>query len=252
MTRRGAIALAVSSAALTLVLSACSEPAEPAAPISLQTSSVELSPTPPASSAVSSAATQGYEATTPRVSGTRSSTTFDVHLPQLRGGDAAVRARFNSGMRSALDELTTSLVDTTVEDGQLLGDEHSAVTTITDHVVAGVAIFSAYSQGAAHPNNHVATITIDADTAQPVLLTDVVTDPTAAAQVLTDSVNRLDPRAMITTAHIDNFLNWVPLGSGLRVYVPVGHALGDYLPVTVPWTDLTEVLQPGIQEKLGV
>ncbi len=203
---------------------------------------------PPAASTPSA---HGYRPTLVRTDGRRASTTYDVQLPRIDGGESAVRDRFNSGMRAALDDVVTGLTDTTVSDGSLADDQRSRVTTVTDDVVAGTAIFTTYAQGAAHPNNHVATITIDAHTAQPILLDDVFLDTDAAAAQLAAAVTRIDPRADPVHPDIDNFLNWVPLANGFHTYVPVVHALGDWLPVTVPWDEISALLRPGMADQLS-
>ncbi|RDH77074.1 hypothetical protein DVS77_19115 [Mycolicibacterium moriokaense] len=182
---------------------------------------------------------------------TRGSNAIDVQLPQVTGGMAAVRDRFNSGMRAALGDLSGPASDTTIDDGQLPGDERSRVTTITPHVVAGVAIFNWYSEGAAHPNNGVATIVIAADTAQPILLTDVFGDQQAAAERLTTSVTQINSDVgPLTPPSIDTFLNWVPTPQGFHTYVPVNHAMGDYFPVTVPWDQISDLMSPEMRTAL--
>lgn len=206
---------------------------------------------PPSSPSTSTQAASGYVGTLVPTRGRTETTTFDVNLPQVTGGQAPVRERFNTGMRSALTDVVNQLSDATVSDGTLLGDERSRVTTTTQQVVAGVAIFSTYGRGAAHPNNTVATITINADTAQPILLSEVFTDQNAAAARLAASVNRIDSRANPVAADINNFANWVPLQSGFHVYVPVSHAAGDYLPVTVPWNEIADLMKPGMQAVLA-
>ncbi|MEE4023864.1 hypothetical protein V1Y59_12310 [Gordonia sp. PKS22-38] len=219
---------------------------------SLQTTSMPISAPDGAASPQSSApAATAYQPALVHVNGNRGSTRFDADLPQVRGGRDDVRDRFNDGMRIAFDDIISSYVATTVGDGSLLGDERSRVTTITDGVVAGVLILNTYSDGAAHPNNHVATITIDAEDARPIRLTDVFTDPAAAAAVLAQAVTRIDSRVDYVAPEVNTFLNWVPLAEGFHTYVPVAHALGDWLPVTVPWDDITDLLRPGMADRLG-
>ncbi len=187
----------------------------------------------------------GYQASSMLIDDTRGTTVIKVNLPQVRGGSPAVRDQFNIGMRTALDDAVGPDSNTTVDDGSLVGDERSRVTNLGPHVVGGVAVFNWYSKGAAHPNNSVATIVIDADTAQPVLLNDIWTDPQAAAERLSTLVPQIDSRVdPLTPPALDTFLNWVPTPEGFHVYVPVAHALGDYLPVTVPWDQIADLMKP--------
>ena len=181
---------------------------------------------------------------------THGATSINVQLPQVSGGTEAVRDRFNKGMRAALDQFVGPDSDTTVEDGTLPGDERSRVTTITPHVVAGVAVFNWYTKGAAHPNNSVATIAINVDTAQPILLTDVFSDQQAAAERLSTLVTQINSDVAPVDAKIDNFLNWVPTPQGFHVYVPVAHAMGDYFPVTVPWDQISDLMTPAMRSAL--
>lgn len=204
--------------------------------------------TTPTSPGTSSAA--AYTATTVAVNETRGTNIVDVTLPQLAGGAPAVRDRFNSGMHAALEDLLGPAVDTTINDGSLLDGDSSRVTALGPNVVGGVAIFNWYAKGAAHPNNSVATIVIDARTAKPVLLTDIWTDPQAAAAKLATLVTRIDNRTEPVEPSLDTFLDWVPTPEGFHVYVPVAHVLGDYLPVTVPWNDIADLMTPQMRTAL--
>jgi hypothetical protein len=192
-----------------------------------------------------------FRATSVSVNETRGSNAVEVALPQVTGGSEAVRERFNTGMRTALDDLVGRSADTTIRDGLLAGDERSRVTTIGPRVVGGVAIFNWYGQGAAHPNNSVATIVIDVGTAQPIMLGDIWIEPRAAAGRLATLVpqidNQVDP---LTHAALETFTNWVPAPAGFHVYVPVAHALGDYLPVTVPWNKIADLMKPEMRMTL--
>ena len=203
----------------------------------------------PTTSSTAAAAAE-FTATLLPVKETSGTNSIDVKLPQLTGGSAPVRDRFNSGMRTALDDLAGPATDTTIKDGQLAGDERSRVTTITPRVVAGVAIFNWYAKGAAHPNNGVATITIDADTARPILLSDVFADQQAAGERLATAVTQINSDVIPFDQSIDNFLNWVPTAEGFHVYVPVIHAMGDYVPVTVPWDRISDLMTPAMRTTL--
>lgn len=225
------------------------EPSSAAAASAASTSSSEAPS--PSSTAPPPAESEPYAATLVPVQETRGSTTIDVQLPQVTGGAADVRDRFNSGMRSALDDVVGPDSDVTVQDGALVDEDGSRVTTITDHVIAGVAIFNWNTVGAAHPNNSVATITVSVDTAQPILLSDVFADQQAAADRLSTIVPQLDGRVeILPPTSIDAFLNWVPTEQGFRTYVSVIHAMGDYLPVTVPWDQISDLMTPGMQAAL--
>ena len=206
--------------------------------------------TPTSAGTANSSPAPAYAATKLVVNETRGSNTVDVTLPQVSGGTPAVRDRFNSGMHAALEDLLGPAVDTAIYDGSLLDGDSSRITTLGPNVVGGVAIFNWYAQGAAHPNNSVATIVIDARTAKPVLLKDIWTDPQAAATKLAALVTRIDNCTEPVEPSLDTFLDWVPTPEGFHVYVPVAHVLGDYLPVTVPWNDIADLMTPQMRTAL--
>ena len=190
-------------------------------------------------------AAPGYVGRVEVVSGTVGAVSYQVDLPQLGGGDPVVRGRFNSGMRAALDDFLKADGDgsVTITPGWLVGDEKSRVSHIGPGAVAGVLLLNVYYAGGAHPSNQVATTVIDAQTARPVLITDLFTDRSAGLTALADAVG-VDPE-------VDQLANWVPSADGVVVYVSVSHAEGDYRAVTVPWAELAGVLVPGTAQRLG-
>jgi hypothetical protein len=215
-----------------------------------ESGATQTQPSAPSSSASATAQAGTFQATLLPVQETHGTTSINVKLPQVTGEPAAVRDRFNNGMRTALDQFVTPDSDTTVDDGGLAQDEKSRVTTNTPHVLAGVAIFNWYTKGAAHPNNSVATIAINVDSAQPILLTDVFSDQQAAADRLSTAVTQINPDVAPVDPRTDNFLNWVPLPEGFHVYVPVSHVMGDYFPVTVPWDRISDLMTPAMRTAL--
>ena len=193
------------------------------------------------------------------VDGTAGTVTYKAELPQLKGGDAAVRDKFNAGMRAALDDYlkpTDDNVPVTVAPGVLGEDDRSEVSHIGTGAVAGVLLLNIFVDHAAHPFNAVATTVIDAHTAAPIMITDLFADQTAGFTALVDGIksamaaeeklaNQSAPEPVA-----DQLANWLPDDDGLVVYVPVAHVLGDYYPVTVSWDTLAGVLAPGMRDKL--
>lgn len=193
------------------------------------------------------------------VNGTQGTVTYRAELPQLRGGDAAVRDRFNSGMRAALDDYLKPTEDnrpTTVAPGVLGEDDRSEVSHIGTGAVAGVLLLNIFVDHAAHPFNTVSTTVIDAHTAEPIMITDLFTDQTTGLTTLVDGIkaeiaddeklaNQPAPEPVA-----DQLANWLPDDDGLVIYLPVAHVLGDYYPVTVDWDTLAGVLTPGMRERL--
>ncbi|MFV8053260.1 hypothetical protein [Mycobacterium sp. 48b] len=193
------------------------------------------------------------------VDGTAGTVTYKAELPQLKGGDAAVRDKFNAGMRAALDDYlkpTDDNVPVTVAPGALGEDNRSEVSHIGTGAVAGVLLLNIFVDHAAHPFNAVATTVIDAHTAKPIMISDLFTDQTAGLTALVDGIksamaaeeklaNQSAPEPVA-----DQLANWLPDDGGLVVYIPVAHVLGDYYPVTVSWDTLGGVLAPGMRDKL--
>ncbi|OMC40276.1 hypothetical protein A5740_25085 [Mycobacterium sp. GA-1841] len=191
--------------------------------------------------------------------GTNGTVTYKAELPQLKGGDDAVRDAFNGAMGAALDDYLKPNEDNlsvTVAPGVLNEDDRSEVAHIGTGAVAGVLLLNIFVDHAAHPFNVVATTVIDAHTAKPIMITDLFTDQNAGLTALVDGIKAkiaedeklADQPAPEPVA--DQLANWVPDDDGLVVYVPVAHVLGDYYPVTVDWDALAAVLAPGMQERL--
>jgi hypothetical protein len=229
---------------------ACSQATTQDATSTVTVTASDAGPTQSSAGPSPSQTAEPFKATLLRVKESPGTNLINVQLPQVTGGSKDVRDRFNHGMRTALDDLAGPAVQTSIEDGQLAENEHSRVTTITPHVVAGVAVFNWYSEGAAHPNNSVATIAINAETADPILVTDVFGDQQGAAQRLATKVTELNPDVVPFDQSMDQFLNWVPTPNGFRVYVPVIHAMGDYWPVTVPWDEISDLMTPAARTTL--
>lgn len=193
------------------------------------------------------------------VDGTKGNVTYKAELPQLKGGAAAVRDKFNASVRAALDdhlEPTEDDLPVTVAPGALPEDEHSRVSHIGSGVVAGVLLLNIYVEHAAHPFNTVSTTVIDAHTAAPIMITDLFTDQNAGLTTVVEAIkaemageDKLADQSPPEPV-ADQLANWLPDDDGLVFYVPVAHVLGDYYPVTVDWDAIGGALAPGMREKL--
>ena len=208
--------------------------------------STPTKPVPPTATA-----TLGYTPKLVPMKGQRGSATFDVQLPQLDGGNAAARNRFNQGMQTALDDLINQFSDqrggAQIVAGRLWpGDESSRVTGVTEHLVAGMAVFNWDSHGA-HPNQELATVVINTATARPITFADVFPNQEVARARLSELVPQLDQTGRLRGQPVqyEKFLNWLPTPDGLRVYVRVAHVIGDFAPVTVPWDKIRDLVAPG-------
>lgn len=212
-----------------------------------------------ATASASVSATAPFAAFIEPVDGTAGTVTYQAELPQLRGGDDAVRDKFNAAMRAALDDHLVPTEDNTpvtVWPGVLNEDDRSEVAHIGTGAVAGVLLLNISVERAAHPFNAVATTVIDAKTAEPIMITDLFADANGGLTALVDGINAeiaQDEKLAGQSAPepvADQLANWVPDDEGLVVYLPVAHVLGDYYPVTVDWDVLDSVLAPGMRETL--
>ncbi|MGF6886252.1 hypothetical protein ABIA39_000219 [Nocardia sp. GAS34] len=194
------------------------------------------------------AAATGYTATTTRIRSKTAIFAYNITLPQLTGGTAAVRDRFNSAMHAALSD-ATAVGTGTVADGEIPYDcnEASGVTRIGAHVIAGVLITNRYS-GGAYPSNQLDTVVIDTATAQPILLPSVLRNPARAWETLAALAPTLvpagEPKLDTPEATGDSFAEWLPSPAGLTVYFGVPHVLGDYHPVLFPWSRIRDLFTP--------
>ncbi|MEU9806079.1 hypothetical protein [Mycobacterium sp. NPDC050853] len=254
---------------LTLVLACgvvggCLKPPDQPQPVEVQSSTSTTTSKPtvsltPAQAPPTAKPAFGFTPTLEAVSGKQGRVTYKVQLPQVTGDKAAARDRFNEGMRAALQDVVRDLDDpkltkpATIGDGQLAVRESSRVSFIGPHVVAGLAVFL-WDGGGAHPNQSAATITINTDTAQPVMFDQVFLDQEAARVQLRKLALELGPPDRIKAAgdmKSEQFLHWLPAPKGLTFYVSVPHVAGDYIPVTVPWERIRDLVAPEMQKVLS-
>lgn len=213
----------------------------------------------PTTTSTTTTSAEPFTAFVEPVGGTEGTVTYGAELPQLRGGDAAVREKFNAAMRAALDDHlqpTDDNAPVTIAPGILNEDDRSEVAHLGTGAVAGVLLLNIFVDRAAHPFNAVSTTVIDAKTAEPIMISDLFTDETAGLTALVDGINAeiADEEKLAGQSApepvADQLANWVPDDDGLVVYIPVAHVLGDYYPVMVDWDVVDPVLAPGMRATL--
>ncbi|WP_157126012.1 hypothetical protein [Nocardia mikamii] len=189
-----------------------------------------------------------YSGITVPVRGQTPILTTDVVLPQLEGGEQAVRDRFNAAMRASLNDLSAGAANGALHAAQLRCGETSRVTRIGAHVVAGVLITDHTWEGGPHPVNQIGTVVIDTGTAQPVMLATALRDSGPAWSTLATTAQSLvpadGPTLFTHTPGSDDFADWAPAPEGLTVYFSVAHARGDYYPVQLPWDRIRDLFDP--------
>ncbi|CAM3544435.1 hypothetical protein ACXYTP_24410 [Tsukamurella ocularis] len=201
------------------------------------------------------AAAHGYVPGSTRVSGSDRAVTYDVEVPTLSDGSASVTARFTTSIRASLDDRVRELGGAprpvTLARGSLANGEGSRVSRIGLRSVAGILLTNYFMQGAAHPNNQIGTVVINTDTAQPILLSQLLPTPDATARVkelIREQATADGPTLFLNES--TTLANWLPTDAGITFYVPVAHAAGDFRPFALPWSDLADIVPADVRDVL--
>jgi hypothetical protein len=172
----------------------------------------------------------------------------------------AVTAEFNESMRAALqDQIDRDYGnDFALSDGYSKGQTHVGRRVISaEQITDWIAV-----PPGAHGNSLIATVTIDADTAQPITLGDAFTDLDVGLSRLSDRAAAILPTTRAGESFersgieptVANFGNWTASPEGMNIHFG-DYQVGSYgiglITITVPWTDLSDVLAPGMQDVLS-
>lgn len=216
------------------------------APGSADPSAAEAST--PATSQRDDGPSDGFEASSRTERGTSpAGSSWDFLVPQVTGGAAAPRETFNAAMDGAALSLTGPAADSKVTITSTdLGSSDGTRAVVGATTLSGVVVVLTSSDGAAHPTNVVTTAVVDSATGDVITLDSLFTDPAAGRQHLATLAATADQseRLANTTVTASELSEWIALDDGLHLYVPVAHVMGDYVPVTLPWSDLGDLLTP--------
>lgn len=252
-------ALAVTAAVAGCSTSGTATPASAPTTTDVTVTTERAEPTSTAPPTTSNAA-EPYVVGSTRITGSAEHATYDVAIPQLSGGDPAVTAEFNESMRAALQDQ----IDGDYGNDFALTDGYSTGTTyVGKRVISAEQITSwiAVPPGA-HGNSLLATVTIDADTAQPITLGDAFTDLDVGLARLSDRAAEILPTTPAGESFertgieptVANFGNWTASQQGMNIHFG-DYQVGPYsiglVTITVPWADLSDVLAPGMQDVLS-
>ena len=253
--------------AVTAVLAGCSSsgtatPASAPTTAAPTTTAVPTTTTEPTTSTVatSTAAAEPYVVGSTRVAGSTARATYDVAIPQLSGGDPAVTAEFNESMRAALqDQIDRDYGnDFALSDGYATGATYVGRRVVSAEQITG---WIAVPPGA-HGNSLLATVTVDADTAQPISLGDAFSDLDVGLARLSERAAQILPTTRAGDGFersgieptVANFGNWTASPDGMNIHFG-DYQVGPYgiglITITVPWTELSDVLSPGMQDVLS-
>lgn len=259
--RRAALASAALVVA-TSALSACSSGGDPGpSTVTTLVTVTRSSSTAPTTTTSSSAPAAAYTKSSVRVTGSTDRARYDVVIPQLAGGKQAVTAEFNQSMRAALQDQIDhdySGMSFTLSDGSRQGPFHIGSRVVSAELIS----YWIADPPGAHGDSLLATVTIDADTAKPITLSDVFGNLNAGLRRLSREAARILPttragarfeRSGITPAE-KNFANWTASPDGMQIHFgdyQVGAYADGLISITVPWSDLSDVLAPGMQDVLS-
>ncbi|MCJ0891286.1 RsiV family protein [Rhodococcus sp. ARC_M5] len=254
-----AAALAVTAALAGCSTSGSATPASAPTTTDVTVTAQRAEPT-SATPPISSESAEPYVVGSTRITGSTENATYDVAIPQLSGGDPAVTAEFNESMRAALqDQIDGDYgYDFALSDGYSTGATYVGRRVISaEQITDWIAV-----PPGAHGNSLLATVTIDADTAQPISLGDAFTDLDSGLSRLSERAAEILPTTRAGESFersgieptVANFGNWTASPEGMNIHFG-DYQVGAYglglITITVPWTDLSDVLAPGMQDVLS-
>lgn len=194
-----------------------------------------------------------FTATTKKVNGFLGFVVAEVDLPQVQGGDQKVAEVFNDEMHNALEAQADS-----VTGGKLEGRPGSGVR-IGKRVLSGVLRTSAVDIVKATSRALVSTVVVDAEDGSVITLSALFDDPTKGLKVLADQAKTLgrtgskgssfDATKVQPTEEM--FGHWTAETGGMHIFFEEGAVAPDaagIVEVTVPWDDLSDVLNSDVAQ----
>lgn len=192
---------------------------------------------------------------------TASTTSIDsdgwhVTVGQLSGGNSAVATVFNNASLAS-GKTMAGMLDADHVIRSESGFTARPAVSFRPTAVAQVLTGTYYWRLAAHPLNYITTIVIDTRTATPITLGDLFADRQAGLTRLSQQTKLLFSAVYGSGTQMGdepgnapvetNFDNWIPTAAGLEIHFADGQ-FGHGLPViTVPWSQLTDLLAPAMQ-----
>ncbi|ORA27752.1 RsiV family protein [Mycobacterium aquaticum] len=181
---------------------------------------------------------------------------WKLEVGQISGGDGAVTAAFNAASVASGKTMAGMLDRDQVLRDNATFDAKPAVSfrpTAISQVLSGVY----YRTGAAHPLDYVTTVVIDSRTARPITPDDLFTDKQAGLNRLSQQTKLIFPKVYGGDAPMpdlrgnapaeENFHNWIPTADGLEIHFEDYQFAHGQPVITVPWSQLTDVLAPDMQ-----
>lgn len=233
--------------------------ADPTAPGSAAGTPVSTAPgtSTPVSATGTSPAGGGYTETPAQVRGDNGNVGWSVRIPQVSGGTGAVADRFNNSVRAALQ----NQIDHAPASSELTSGPPNELHIGRRVLSALLTTVRKSDPPSGEPKKLLATITINAGTAEPITLRDLFPDLDAGLGRLSGEAERLLP-ATAAGADFDrreiqprtnNFHHWVATEKGMAIHFEedsVAPPEKGLVSITVPWRALADVLDPALAEVL--
>jgi hypothetical protein len=182
--------------------------------------------------------------------------TWSIEIGKLAGGDPAVAEVFNHASETVAREQLAA-VKAGVSGGRTEWNFESYATVSFRSIAVAQLTFGTLYYGA-HPSHEIATIVIDSRSTDPIMLTDLFTDPQAGLNRLSDQT-----KVILSSEHgleiasdepgaapiAPNFANWIPTAEGLEFHFEP-YQFGPRLPevITVPWAAVSDLLTPAMAD----
>lgn len=178
----------------------------------------------------------------------------DVVLPQITGGDPAVTDTFNAAMRAALDDRIAE-----VRAGGRLTGSDGEVAHIGERVTSGVLLVTAEYEESAE--DFADTVVVGIDSGDVLTLDEIFTDTADGLDRLVAVSRELGPSTDAGASFDLNavsadpalFSRWLATPDGMRIYFAEGSVAptySDLVELTVPWDELSTVLDPDMHAVL--
>jgi len=245
--------------AVPLAFAGCGEAPAPSSSTSVAPTATPASTATPNSTAMSTSGsppTQSYAVTTTTIEGSTDDRqgNWRMEFGELSGGDPAVVEAFNGASHAAaMDQVEAAKEG--AEPGAQWNFESNGQVSFRSIAVAQVIFGSLYY--GAHPSHQIGTIVIDSRSADPIMLTDLFSDPQAGLDRLAEQTRTLlaadglevSPDEPGAAPKAENFANWIPTADGLEFHFNE-YQFGPRLPavVTVPWAQLSDVMAPAMTD----
>lgn len=183
--------------------------------------------------------------------------TWKAMRGHLVGGDPAVARAFNDASQTVARRQLSDAFAGAGDGTTPWSFEANGQVTFRQPMIAQV-ITSAFYLGA-HSSTEAGTVVVDGRTARPVAMADVFADERAGLDRLSGQTKAILPKINGwqgvmpdepgNAPRPENFANWIPTADGMELHFPATQfKVGVAETVTVPWSQLTDLLAPNMAD----